>query len=108
MLAQVFDVAGAVASITAALVSLSLATLLFLRKSDDGMAMFVSFLLLTYGIVLAGPLEKLALLWDSVGDAVSPAQTILLATPILLLALLFPSGRFVPRWIRWLVPASIS
>jgi signal transduction histidine kinase len=105
--AEIFDVAGAIASISAALVSMGLATLLFLRKSDDGMAMFVSFLLLTYGIVMAGPLERLALLLDSVGDSVTPAQTILLATPILLLALMFPSGRFVPRWTRWLVPASL-
>lgn len=108
LVAQIIDVAGAAASITAALVSMGLATLLFLRKSNDGMAMFVSFLLLTYGIVMAGPLERFALLLDSGGDLVTPAQSILLATPILLLALLFPSGRFVPRWTRWLVPASLS
>ncbi|HET6445131.1 MAG TPA: hypothetical protein VFI27_11195, partial [candidate division Zixibacteria bacterium] len=106
-LAQVFDVAGAAASISAALVSFGLATLLFLRKSDDGMAMFVSILLLTYGVVLAGPLERFAIVWPPLSSWVMPAQTILLATPILLLTCLFPSGRFVPRWTRWLIPVSL-
>jgi signal transduction histidine kinase len=106
-LAQVFDVAGAAASISAALVSFGLATLLFLRKSDDGMAMFVSILLLTYGVVLAGPLERFAIVWPPMSSWVMQAQTILLATPILLLTCLFPSGRFVPRWTRWLIPVSL-
>ena len=96
------------ASITAALVSLSLATLLFMRKSNDGMAMFVSFLLLTYGVVMAGPLERLTLIWDPIENIALYAQSILMATPILLLACLFPSGHFVPRWTRWLVPASFA
>jgi signal transduction histidine kinase len=107
LVTQSIDAASAVASITAAIVSLGLATLLFLRKSNDGMAMFVSFLMLTYGIVLAGPLERLGLIWEPARDLATPAQSILLATPILLLACLFPSGRFVPRWTRWIVPASL-
>jgi signal transduction histidine kinase len=106
LLVKFFDAAGSVASISAALVSFGLATLLFLRKSDDGMAMFVSFLMLTFGVVLAGPLERVALIWEPLRDLVSPAQAILLATPILLLACLFPSGRFEPKWSRWLIPAS--
>jgi len=107
LVTQSLDVASAVASITAAIISLGLATLLFLRKSNDGMAMFVSFLMLTYGIVLAGPLERLGLIWEPARDLAITAQSILLATPILLLACLFPSGRFVPRWTRWTVPASL-
>jgi signal transduction histidine kinase len=107
LVTQSLDAASAVASITAAIISLGLATLLFLRKSNDGMAMFVSFLMLTYGIVLAGPLERLGLIWEPARDLAIPAQSILLATPILLLACLFPSGRFVPRWTRWTVPASL-
>jgi len=70
LVTQSLDVASAVASITAAIISLGLATLLFLRKSNDGMAMFVSFLMLTYGIVLAGPLERLGLIWEPARDLV--------------------------------------
>ena len=45
LVTQSLDAASAIASITAAIISLGLATLLFLRKSNDGMAMFVSFLM---------------------------------------------------------------
>ncbi|MFN2188135.1 MAG: hypothetical protein ACK2T3_05175, partial [Candidatus Promineifilaceae bacterium] len=107
ILTDSLDIASSAASLSASIVSLSLAALLFLRKSNDGMAMFVSFLMLTYGIVLAGPLERLALVWAPAAELVWPAQSILLATPILLLSCLFPSGHFVPRWTRWVIPISL-
>ena len=51
------DILGVVASISAALLCLTLATVLFLRKSEDWMSMLVASYLLVYGIVLCGPLE---------------------------------------------------
>jgi hypothetical protein len=54
----VLDLLGVLASVTAALVCLSLAGVLFWRKSDDWMVMFISSYLLVYGVVLAGPLES--------------------------------------------------
>ena len=84
------------------------ALLLFWRKSDDRMAFFGSLALLLFGGVI-GPS-----LYDSDIGAVVPA---LAAIPVVhqmtsLLAViaqvsfvaflyLFPSGRFVPRWTRW-------
>jgi hypothetical protein len=49
---------GVLASITAVLVCLSLAVVLFWRRSDDWMVMFISSYLPVYGTVLAGPLER--------------------------------------------------
>src|SRR3712207_3103419 len=50
----VLDLLGALASITAALVCLTLAFVLFWRKSVDWMVMFISSYLLAYGTVMAG------------------------------------------------------
>jgi hypothetical protein len=52
------DLLGVLASIAAVLVCLTLAGMLFWRKSDDWMVMFISSYLLAYGVVLAGPLER--------------------------------------------------
>jgi hypothetical protein len=54
----VLDLFGAMASVTAALVSLSLASVLFWRRSEEWMVIFISAYLLVYGTVLAGPLER--------------------------------------------------
>jgi hypothetical protein len=91
----------------AVVVSLSLAAVLYRRKQDDPMALFVSFYMLAYGIVLAGPLEVLEALWHDTPQVVMTAQAIFWSAPTMLLLFLFPSGRFVPRWTRWLLPVSI-
>src|SRR6266511_5472891 len=54
---------GICLSLSAASVSLALACLLFWKKANDAMALFVSFFLLLYGIVLSGPLESFTLYW---------------------------------------------
>ncbi len=54
----VLDLIGVLASIAAALLCLTLAGVLFWRKSDDWMIVFVLSYLLIYGTVLAGPLER--------------------------------------------------
>ena len=53
----VLDLLGVLASIAAALVCLTLAVVLFWRRSDDWMVMFISSYLLLYGTLMAGPLE---------------------------------------------------
>jgi hypothetical protein len=53
-----FDLIGVLASIASALLCLSLAGVLFWRKSEDWMVMFISSYLLVYGTVMAGPLER--------------------------------------------------
>ncbi|HKF38083.1 MAG TPA: hypothetical protein VKB35_14400 [Ktedonobacteraceae bacterium] len=88
------------------LVYLALGLLRFLRRSDDRMALFCSFALVTFGNALPfydftsgsivptlatnAVLRVVALALFATGEASLP-----------LLFYLFPSGRFVPRWTRW-------
>jgi hypothetical protein len=102
------DLVGVLASITAALVCLTLAAVLFWRKSNDWMVMFISVYLLVYGIAMAGPLERAEAFypkWPSL--AVDVVQPVFFTAPTIALFVLFPDGRFVPRWTRWLILFSI-
>jgi hypothetical protein len=104
----VLDLVAVLASLTSALVCLILAGVLFWRRSDDWMVMFVSAYLLAYGIVLAGPLERLEAYypgWPSL--AVEVAQPLFFTLLTTALVILFPDGRFVPRWGRWLILFSV-
>ncbi len=89
------------------LVFFAVAAVIFLRRSDDRMALFGSFTLLVFGGAAgAGTMYELA--------EVHPAFWF----PVNLLDYvgqvcfgvffyLFPDGRFVPRWTRWLAAASV-
>jgi hypothetical protein len=104
----VLDLLGVLASIAAALVCLTLAVVLFWRRSDDWMVMFISSYLLLYGTIMAGPLEWAEAFypgWPSL--AVDVVQPLFLTTPTIALFVLFPDGRFVPPWTRWLILLSI-
>jgi hypothetical protein len=104
----VLDLLGALASITAALVCLSLAGVLFWRRSEDWMVMFISSYLLVYGTVMAGPLERAEVFypwWPSL--AIDVVQPLFFTTPTIALFVLFPDGRFVPSWTRWLLVLTI-
>src|SRR5215218_2843928 len=102
------DLLGVLASITAALVCLTLAVVLYWRRSSDWMVVFVSSYLLLYGTIMAGPLEwaeNFYPAWPAV--AVDVVQPLLLTSPTVALVVLFPDGSFVPSWTRWLVLSSI-
>jgi hypothetical protein len=104
----VLDLLGALASITTALVCLTLAFVLFWRRSEDWMIMFISAYLLAYGTVMAGPLERAEAFypgWPTL--AIDVIQPLFLTTPTVTLFALFPDGKFVPRWTRWLLVLSI-
>jgi hypothetical protein len=80
--------------------------LIFWRRSDDRMALLVSMFLVSFGLVTVDTTDAEALIssqpawWlpvlgvDIVGDIC-----------VVLFFLLFPSGRFAPRWTRWLAAA---
>jgi hypothetical protein len=90
---------GVLASIMAVLVCLSLAVVLFRRRSDDWMVIFISSYLLVYRTVLAGPLERAEVFypgWPSL--AIDVFQPLFFTTPTIALFVLFPDGGFVPRW----------
>src|SRR5215204_6934308 len=102
------DLLGVLASMMAALLCLTLAAVLFWRKSDDWMVIFISSYLLAYGVVLAGPLERAEVFyrwWPSLAEDVF--QSLFFTLPTVALFALFPDGRFVPRWTRWLLVLSI-
>ena len=83
--------------------------LIFWRRSDDRMALLVSVFLVSFGPVTVDPTAANALIssqpawWlpvrsvENVGDV-----------SVVLFFLLFPSGRFVPHWTRWLAVALIA
>jgi hypothetical protein len=87
----------------AALVHVAVAALLFWRRSEDPMAVFVSVMLLTFGTF---GIHSTATI-DAVLSAVGPAWrvpvtfiSLLGACTITLFWFLFPDGRFVPRGLR--------
>ncbi len=96
---------GVFFSITTAVLSIALAILLFWKGSDRPMAVFLSFYLLLYAVIMAGPMEVWLAYWMpqvrvEMGLFV---QAIFLPVPSVILVLIFPDGRFNPRWTRWLV-----
>jgi signal transduction histidine kinase len=80
------------------------AILLVWRRPDERMALFSALALVTFPVYAFHliPLHgttALALLWHWVGSALAVVGVIGLT----LLLYLFPDGRFVPRWTRWLI-----
>ncbi|HSG26114.1 MAG TPA: GAF domain-containing sensor histidine kinase [Anaerolineales bacterium] len=96
-----------IASLASFGLSVSLSFLLFQRRFDNLAGAVVSFYLLVYGIVLTGPLEVWERYWLGSSDLAINMQALLLATPTIALLALFPTGTFVPYWIRWILVASI-
>ena len=102
------DLLGVLASFLTALVCLTLAFLLVWLRSEEWMVVFVSSYLLLYGTTMAGPLEWAETFypaWPTL--AVDLIQPLLLTTPTVALVALFPDGRLVPRWSRWLILSSV-
>jgi signal transduction histidine kinase len=99
---------NSVISILSAVLSLSLAFFLFIKISDQRMGLFLAFYLLAHGILLAGPIEMLESFWPNVVRVNSFILLPMYAGPATAALIgLFPDGRFVPRWSRWLVPATL-
>jgi hypothetical protein len=81
------------------------AIVIFWRRSNDPMALLVATMLVVWG-----PLNGLLVLTPSATEGMYPALQMTLGTTLtfvgymtwMLFFYLFPSGRFVPRWTRWL------
>jgi hypothetical protein len=96
----------AVEQVPVPLVYLALGLLLFWRRSDDGIALFCAFMLVTNGgtnylydqhiggivpaLASTAILHEVALLLYAFGSA-----------SLVIFFYIFPSGRFAPRWTRW-------
>jgi hypothetical protein len=86
---------------------LGAAALIVSRRSDDWIALLVSFTLIALGGVAFSPANSILLVTQSV---VSPMVDILQNLgyfSLLILLLAFPDGRFKPRWVRWSLPVLI-
>ncbi|MBW8011125.1 MAG: sensor histidine kinase [Chloroflexi bacterium] len=95
-------------SISASLLSLTLAGVLYRHKPKDRMAVFLSFFLLLYGVGFTGPLESLIPIWpDLASDAYLVVASLVLGPPTIALIISFPDGRFIFPWTRWLVLLAI-
>jgi hypothetical protein len=81
------------------------ASVIFWRRSNDPMALLVATMLVVWG-----PLNGLFVLTPSATEGMYPALQATLGSLVtfvgymawMLFFYLFPSGRFVPRWTRWL------
>ncbi len=87
------------------IVSLAVGTVIFWRRSDDRMALLASFALILFPFTVNNVnLVTLPPAWQL------PVQSLQFLGQVCagLFFYLFPGGRFVPRWIRWLAVALIA
>ena len=94
---------SALASLASTSLSLTMATIFFRRRFTDPVAAALSFYLLGYAVVMAGPLEAWSTYWFGSTELALILQSLVIPLPSVALFALFPSGRFVPRWTRWLL-----
>jgi signal transduction histidine kinase len=89
------------------LVYLVIAAGLFWWKSDDWMVLFASVMVATIPVG-NGPLPFMLMVhqpgWEWVFDSVS----VVALSCFLIFPLIFPTGRFVPRWTRWMALFEIA
>src|SRR5690242_8305589 len=88
-------VAVVVVSYLAILLVCSVAAVLLWRRSDDWMALLVAVTLILMPAVFTPVGQGLPASWQGLGQIFSTASF----TSLFLLMGLFPSGRFVPRWL---------
>jgi hypothetical protein len=83
--------------------------LIFWRRSDDGMALLVSALLVTFGPVAVDPTAAYTLI-SSQPAWWLPVRSVEIVGLVcsVLFFFLFPGGRFAPRWTRWVAVAFIA
>ena len=91
------------------LVMFAVGALIFWRGSDDRMALLTSLFLVSFGTVTVDSTAADALVSSQPAWwlPVRGVQIVGVACSVLFF-LLFPNGRFVPRWTRWLAVAFIA
>ena len=90
------------------LVFFAVGALIFWRRSDDRMAWLVSVFLVSFGPVSVDPTAAYTLI-SSQPAWWLPVRSVYIVGSVspVLFFFLFPSGRFVPHWTRWLAVALI-
>ena len=83
----------------------ALAVIVFIQRSDDWFAIFLSIMIVSFGIRVTSITAGLS---ESSASAYQVSLVLIMAEAgIVLLGWLFPDGTFHPRWIRYLVPVLI-
>ena len=101
------QIISSLASFGGALLSIGLAGLLFFRRPQDMMALFISYYLLLYALVMTGLLEAFLIYWGFSQTIALNIQTVFATIPTVVLLCIFPNGRLGPAWTRWLVAGSL-
>jgi signal transduction histidine kinase len=104
---MILQALNALASLFSAVLSLSLAALLFRQKFENPAVAAVSFYLLFYAVLMTGMLEAWGSYWLGDKGFVFSLQALIMTTPTVALLVLFPNGRFIPSWARWVLIASV-
>ena len=91
------------------LVWFAVGAIIFLRRSDDRMALLVSLFLVTFGLISVIPTAASTLIFSQPAWLL-PFRSVEIVGEVcsVLFFFLFPGGRFVPHWTRWLAIAFIS
>ena len=89
-----------------ALIFLLIAAGLFWRKSDNWMALFVSVMVATTPL-WAMPLPFTLAVRQPAWEWVVALALFVSQSSDLIFPLIFPTGRFVPRWTRWMLPVAL-
>jgi hypothetical protein len=87
-----------------AVANFAVAAVIFWRKSDEPMALFVALLLVVLGATFWGATHVLGSIHPLLKWLSSVLESLALGL-LFLLFYLFPNGRFEPRWTRW--PAAV-
>jgi hypothetical protein len=105
---NLYAIINLVLSLFSVLVWVAVAAFIAWRKSNDWLALLASLLLVAHGVQQfsgspSTPLEYSSPAWYVPTSFLLPLDF----TLYLLVFSLFPNGRFVPAWMRWLVTALI-
>lgn len=98
---QLYAVYSLVLLIILAAVCFTLAVVIFLRRSDEPMALLVALVLVLLGATFEGDIEASGPL-RPIGEWLSSVLESLSLGSMFLFFYLFPDGRFAPHWTRWL------
>jgi len=89
------------------LVCLAAATVIYVRAAREPVAVFCAYTLMALGLGIGGFLPGVTLA-NPVANALSVILTAIAQVLGGWFFLVFPSGRVVPRWSRWCVPAAAA
>jgi hypothetical protein len=85
----------------------TIAAIIFWRKSDNWMALLLGLFLVTFVLIFANVPNELAKAYPNLWLPVASIGLVgVMAFPLSFY--LFPDGRFVPRWIPWLLPGWVA